>query len=226
MTARVFAFVIWAAVAASVVAWITRLAASPQPVPTFAVPVAQSGAARGDASRLLGREELRSADASAAPSAEPSASSRYRLLGVVAPREGSGSGAAVALIAIEGKPARPLRVGARVDDDLVLLSVHRRGAGLGPSGGEPTVKLELPERPPPSTGVPGATSPAVPPAMPGVPPTLTQPAVAPPMPPSVPPAVEPVVPPAAPGMPQRALGAPGTTPGVAPAQPGIGGAVQ
>lgn len=218
MTARLFAFVIWAAVAASVVAWITRLAASPQPVPTFAVPVAQSGAARGDASRLLGREELRSANASAAPPAESPVSSRYRLLGVVAPREGSGSAAAVALIAIEGKPARPLRVGARVDDDLVLLSVDRRGAGLGPSGGEPTVKLELPERPPPATGVP---APTLGPASPAA-----QPAVVPPMPPSLPPAVEPVAPQAVPGVPQRALGAPGTSPGVAPAQPGAVGAVQ
>jgi general secretion pathway protein C len=218
MSAKLFAFVIWAAVAASVVAWITRLAASPQPVPTFAVPVAQSGAARGDSSRLLGREELRPANASAAPSAEAPASSRYRLLGVVAPREGSSSGAAVALIAIEGKPARPLRVGARVDDDLVLLSVDRRGAGLGPSGGEPTVKLELPERPPPATGVPAPTLGLASPA--------AQPVVVPPMPPSVPPAAEPVAPQAVPGVPQRALGAPGTTPGVAPAQPGAVGAVQ
>jgi general secretion pathway protein C len=218
MTARLFAFVIWAAVAASAVAWITRLSAAPQPVPTFAVPVAQSGAARGDAARLLGRDDVRTADAAAAPAAEAPQSSRYRLLGVVAPREGSSAAAAVALIAVEGKLARPVRVGARVDDDLVLLTVHRRGAGLGPSGGEPTVRLELPERQPPATGVPGAAAPASVAAPPSVPVPLAPPAVEP-VAPGVPP--QPV-----PGMPPRAFGAPGTAPGVAPAQPSTGGVVQ
>jgi general secretion pathway protein C len=124
----------------------------------------------------------------------------------------------VALIAVEGKLARPVRVGARVDDELVLLTVHRRGAGLGPSGGEPTVRLELPERPPPATGVPGAAAP-------------TSVAAPPPVPvPSAPPAVEPVAPGASPqpvpGMAPRAFVAPGTAPGLAPAQPATGGVVQ
>jgi general secretion pathway protein C len=217
MTARLFAFVIWAAVAASAVAWIAWLSAAPQPVPTFAVPVAQSGAARGDASRLLGRDDARTA-AAAAPAAETPQSSRYRLLGVVAPREGGSAAAAVALIAVEGKLARPVRVGARVDDDLVLLTVHRRGAGLGPSGGEPTVRLELPERPPPATGVPGAAAPMSMAAPPPFPVPLAPPAVEP-VAPGVPP--QPV-----PGVAPRAFGAPGTAPGVAPAQPATGGVVQ
>ncbi len=70
-----------------------------------------------------------------------SASSRFKLTGVVArPRNGQ------ALIAIDGKPARPFRVGAPVTDDLVLHSVAPRSASLAPSPDGPvTITLELPK---------------------------------------------------------------------------------
>lgn len=181
MSARWFAFVIWAAAAATVVAWGLRLGATPPAVPAYTVPVAESGALRGDTLRLLGRDaEPVRGSAPAAPVAASEAG-RFRLLGVVAPRDDRYSAAGLALIAIDGKPARPVRVGSNVDEGLVLLGVHRRGASLGPQDGAPTVTLELPERPPPATGKVAL------PAMPG--PAPTPPVV------SVPAPAEAIVPP-------------------------------
>jgi general secretion pathway protein C len=147
MASRAFAFVIWAAVAASVVFWMLRLAGGSRPVPAHAVAVGENTYARGDLSRLFGRE----AGPAAIAAPTPVSGSPLKLIGVVAPREGSGLRAGVALISIEGKPARPFRVGSAVDSDLVLLGVHQRGASLGPRDGDATLKLELPPLPPPAT---------------------------------------------------------------------------
>jgi general secretion pathway protein C len=78
-------------------------------------------------------------------------SSRFRLLGVAAPRRG-GDLAGLALIAVDGKPARSYAVGKPVDGELLLQSVHARGARLGAKGGAAQVTLELPALPPPATG--------------------------------------------------------------------------
>ncbi len=69
---------------------------------------------------------------------------RYNLLGVVA--VGTQDGAA--LIAVDGQPPRPYRVGASLDGSsgLVLQAVTRSAVRLGPSLGVPaTVELTLPE---------------------------------------------------------------------------------
>jgi general secretion pathway protein C len=87
-------------------------------------------------------------------------SSRFRLLGVAAPRQG-GDLTGLALIAVDGKPARSYAVGKPVDGDLLLQSVHARGARLGAKGAAPQVTLELPLLPPPATGsLPLAQAPA------------------------------------------------------------------
>lgn len=140
MTARLFAFVIWAALAASVVAWALRLGAGSQPVPAHAVVVADNAAHAGDLTRLLG------ADAPVAVAAAPAVpgSARLKLLGVVAARAEAAHQAGVAVIAVDGRPARPYRVGGAVDQDLVLLEVRQRSASLGPPAGPASVKLELP----------------------------------------------------------------------------------
>lgn len=70
-----------------------------------------------------------------------SASSRFKLLGVVAAPSSNGQ----ALISVDGKPARPYRVGAQVTDDLVLHSVAPRSASLAASRDGPvSMTLELP----------------------------------------------------------------------------------
>jgi general secretion pathway protein C len=85
--------------------------------------------------RLLGAAP---AVASAAPS--PTLASRFTLVGVVASRSHKGA----ALIAVDGKPAKPFRVGAAVDEGIVLQSVEPRRAVLASSDGSPALTLELP----------------------------------------------------------------------------------
>jgi general secretion pathway protein C len=78
--------------------------------------------------------------AQAAPVA-PVASSRLTLVGVVATSKQVG----VALISVDGKPARPYRVGATVEEGLVLQSVGPRRAALSASAsGPPSMTIELP----------------------------------------------------------------------------------
>lgn len=69
-------------------------------------------------------------------------SSRHLLLGVV--RDGAGRGAA--LIASDGKPARPYRIGAELPGGLRLRELTPREALLGPAEGEITQRLSLPAR--------------------------------------------------------------------------------
>lgn len=75
----------------------------------------------------------------AQPEAAPS-SSRYVLTGVVADRSSGGA----ALIAVDGKAAKAVRVGGVVEGDLVLQSVTGRRANLGARvDGPATVTLEM-----------------------------------------------------------------------------------
>lgn len=71
----------------------------------------------------------------------PAAVSRYQLTGVLASITAGGPG--IALIAVDGAAARPVRVGAPVDGDLVLKNVSQGGAALGPANGPATVELEV-----------------------------------------------------------------------------------
>jgi general secretion pathway protein C len=164
MAARLSAFIVWAALAASAVFWGLRLAGASPVAPAHTVPVGDAVVPHADLTRLFGAEPVKTADA-VAPAPE---SSRFKLIGLAAPRAAGGPG--VALISIEGKPARAFRIGAPVDGDLVLQDVERRAVALGPKGGAATVRLELPALPPPATGaLPSAAGP-VPGPVPVVPP--------------------------------------------------------
>jgi general secretion pathway protein C len=160
MFARLSAFVIWSLVAASAVFWALRLGASAAPVPPYAVAVGNSVAVRGDLSRLFGAPQR----AAALAQATPEAPSRFKLVGVMAPRSGAAQaevGHGLALIAVDGKPAKAYAVGARLDSDLVLQSVGLRTASIGPAQGARSVLLELPALPP-NSGVlppPGVAAP-------------------------------------------------------------------
>ena len=141
---------VWAVVAASAVYWGLKLAARPALVPAQAV-VAVGSAPQGDLTRLFGAAPAPAPEE--APVAAP-ANSRFQLLGVVAARGVAARSSGVALIAIDGKPPRAFRVGARVDGDNVLQSVAAREVAIGPRGGVALVSLQLPPPPPPATGVP------------------------------------------------------------------------
>ena len=196
MLARVSAFVIWALVAASAVFWGLRLSVAAPQAPQNTVAVGDTGALRGDLARLLGAAPVQLA--SAAPT--PESASRFKLIGVMAPKAGKavvGGEHGVALIAVDGKPAKAFAVGARLDGELMLRSVSLRTASIAPASGESPFVLELPPLPPPATGtlpafggagaqpVPLVVGPAMIPAMPpsmqprppgGVPPREANPA--------------------------------------------------
>ena len=162
MKARLLAFVIWAAVAASAVFWLLRLWASSPAAPPYTVPVATATPPRGNLDSVFG------APKAAAPTAapvEPAMASRFKLLGVAAPREG-GDTMGLALIAVDGKPARGFKVGTVIEGDLVLQSVHPRGAALGAKGAAPAVSLELP---PLAGALSSPRAAAAPVTMPGLP---------------------------------------------------------
>ena len=143
MLARLFAFAIWALVAATAVFWGLRLLVRSPAAPTYAVAVGDAAAVHGDLARLLGSAPVNALAAQAAPEA----SSRFRLLGIVAPKyPGSAAPAthSVALIAVDGKMPKAYEVGAHVDGDLVLQSVSLRTVSIAPAKGAPTITLELP----------------------------------------------------------------------------------
>lgn len=135
------ALVLGACLAASVVYavlhWPKRPTASALPVVVVAdAPVALDAAAL---SRLLGSE--------AAPThaVAPTASSRFRLTGVIA----SGAGRGVALLSIDGNPPKPFRVGSAVDSGLVLHSVEARRVALANHASAPVAMwLDLPPKQP------------------------------------------------------------------------------
>ena len=84
--------------------------------------------------RLLGATA-----AQAAPQA--SLASRFALSGVVAGAPGGGA----ALIAVDGNPAKPFRVGGVIEEGLVLQSASARQATLGQSRDSPAlVTLDMP----------------------------------------------------------------------------------
>lgn len=131
-------FVLWGLVAASAVYWGVKLSSSTATGPL--APPAPSAPPSDPAAiaRLLGAT---STAAAAAPAA--SLSSRFTLLGVVAEADGGGA----ALISVDGKPPKPYRVGATVDEGLVLQSVQPRRATVAASmQATPALTLELPLR--------------------------------------------------------------------------------
>ncbi|MBY0455495.1 MAG: general secretion pathway protein C [Burkholderiaceae bacterium] len=136
---RLTTLALWALAAASAVYWGLRLSA---PSAGLAVSAAAAAPVAPDAqavARLLGV-----GPAVAMPTAPvASAGSRFALLGVLS---GRSSGGGAALIAIDGQPAKPFRVGAVVDAGLVLLALEPRQARLGAAGGPASLTLEMPPR--------------------------------------------------------------------------------
>jgi general secretion pathway protein C len=144
MLARWVTFLVWAAVAASAVAWGLKIFVQPPAAPPQAL-VAETGrAARGDLTRLLGVDPPPPV---AVKAPVPAADARFKLVGVVSPRSPQAAREGLALIAVDGKPPRAY----------VLQAVNPRGATLGPVDGPALVALKLP---PPSAAATGVLPPA------------------------------------------------------------------
>ena len=126
---------VWLMVVYSATAWLLRgseqdMAVSPSAVmdePVFEIDA-------NAAARSLGAQPV-------AEVAAPSLASRFQLVGVLT----GGPFQGAALIAVDGKPAKPVRVGAVVAEGLVLQSTQGRRANLGASLQSPAaLTLELP----------------------------------------------------------------------------------
>jgi general secretion pathway protein C len=132
-------FILWALALFCAAYWLLRVMATPSGAPT-APPVVRTPAPANPAAlaALLGsRGQVETGNA--APQA--SLASRFVLTGVVAGRSGEGA----ALIAVDGRSPRPFRVGARVEEGLILQAVDGRRVMLGAERGGPhAVVLELP----------------------------------------------------------------------------------
>ena len=141
-TVRGATFALWALAAASAVFWGLKLGGQARPLAVPPPPPRAVAAVDPSAlARLLGSTPA----AAAMPAASPTLASRFQLLGVAA---GAQSGGGAAVIAVDGKPARPFRVGATIEEGLVLQSVHGRQAVLASAAGQPVLTLELPPPPP------------------------------------------------------------------------------
>jgi general secretion pathway protein C len=129
MLARMIAFLVWGLLACSGGYWLIQLLARPIQVPSQAQPALEQRSGQTDLTRLFG------AAAAVVAEAAPAAESRFKLLGVVAPKKAGASqaGEGVALISVDGV-ARTVRVGASVDGNLQLLFVDGRSASLGEAG--------------------------------------------------------------------------------------------
>jgi general secretion pathway protein C len=136
MAARWSAWLVWVAVACAVVFWGLRLVAHGPGVPAQARWMATDQVARGDMAKLFAQAST------AAPAAAP-ASSRYKLVGVMASPTSGSLGWVV--LAVDDQPPRALKIGAAVDANLVVQSVTARQVLLGPQGQAATVTLEVPE---------------------------------------------------------------------------------
>ncbi len=127
---------VWGAVAFSAVTWGLRWSATGNAASNATAAQALPEVDVSAAARSLGAAPVQAA-------AAPTAASRFQLLGVL----DAGPDAGTALMAVDGKPAKPYRVGAVVADGLVLQSAQGRRISLGASvDGSPTLVLELPAK--------------------------------------------------------------------------------
>ncbi len=152
MSSRWTGFFIWALVAASAAFWGIKVFAATRAVPPGAQ-APQVATSNGPMERLFGAVVV----PTVAAAAVPPESSRYQLVGVIAPPNGVTQGG-YAVITVDGQPAHAWHVGATIDGNTSLLSVSKRGAEFGPPGGPSSFSLQLPE---PASAETGTLVPAV-----------------------------------------------------------------
>jgi general secretion pathway protein C len=136
----VLAGLLWLAAGLSAGYWVLQALGR---APVTPVPAAASAPPVVDAA-LLARALGALPAATLLAQATPAAASRYALQGVVA----VGAARGAALIAVDGQPARPFRLGAEVASGLVLQAVTAQQVRLGVAVDGPTViTLDMPSKP-------------------------------------------------------------------------------
>ena len=138
---RIAAFLLAGLAGASAVYWGLKWPGGAAPSAAASMLVTEAAPANPQAlARALGGGNAAAAPLPAAV-AVASVAGRLTLVGVVANRSRGGA----ALISVDGKPARPYRVGAQVEEGLVLQSVEPRRAVLADSlQGPASLALDLP----------------------------------------------------------------------------------
>jgi general secretion pathway protein C len=142
---RLSTLAIWLLAAATAVYWVLKFVPSPT-APANAAVVGGLTTLQPDSSALArglgGGLVAVTAAANSAPVVSTIDAARFVLTGIVT---GQGKQQNLALIAMDGKPARPYKVGAELTDGVVLVSVNRYEAGLGTSAdAAPGATLQLP----------------------------------------------------------------------------------
>lgn len=141
MKASWLVFTIWAAVAASALHWGLQLFDHVAQSTIGATITPASVTPTDDLNVLRERPPPQNSVPAVVAAVE---SSRFQLFGVVAPRNPNSSNLSVALLAIDGQPARAFRIGDKLNSDWVLQAVQVRGVSIGPLGGTTAISLELP----------------------------------------------------------------------------------
>jgi len=140
---RLATFALWVLAGASLVYWGLRLTQRPLPPAAAAAPPAVPAPDAQALGVLLGVSGWLGLATLLTWVIVPG--SRFALVGVVAGRH---SGGGAALIAVDGKPPKPYRVGMQVEPGLVLQSVGAREARLGAAlGGASAHVLSMPVPP-------------------------------------------------------------------------------
>lgn len=141
LTPGQWALMLWAGVGFQLAYWVWqgwgRAAPShPQPLPPVSAPVIDAQRV----ARALGGGEP--AGAVAEPASPATGTGPWRLLGVVAGRDGAGS----AVLARDGQPPRAVRQGTALPDGWRVAGVARDAVTLVPTGGGEAVTLRLPAK--------------------------------------------------------------------------------
>ena len=136
-TLRLITALLWALAAGSAVYWALRVSA---PRPGLVLAEAAPAQVVGDSpARQMSIARLLGAPDAAAPTAAAPRPGRFSLAGIAV----QGNGGA-ALLVVDGKAARPYRVGSYIDDNTILQSVGPRHANLAATLEGPVVeRLEL-----------------------------------------------------------------------------------
>jgi len=148
MLQRLITLTVWALVGWTAMALGLRLLPAPLTAPAGALALAPESPPPAQLTRLFGAAPVQTSAAAPLPAAD----SRFRLLGIVAPRLASlQTEQGVALITVDGGPPKAFRVGDVVDGAMRLLAVERHAVGLG-QGGVIQVQLQLQAPPEAATG--------------------------------------------------------------------------
>jgi len=147
VTTRWLAFAVAAAVAVGAVFWAPRLFA-----PTGSAPSGAKATDTADSASVTNTVDSTRSDLArgggeyppaALPLAPVTAGDRFKLVGVVAPRDSVPGSQWVALIAVDDESARPFVAGATVKGDFILREVSARGVIIGPREGSVAIALDV-----------------------------------------------------------------------------------